>query len=37
MKIIKVPGAMMNPGDLNTAAANLLTKLADNAKVKLVE
>lgn len=31
MKIIKMPVAGLNPVDLNTAAANLLTKLAANA------
>src|SRR5437868_15482706 len=31
MKIIKMPVAGLNPADLNTAAANLLTKLAANA------
>ena len=31
MKIIKMPVAGMNPADLNTAAANLLTKLAANS------
>lgn len=31
MKIIKMPVAMLNPGDLNAAAANFLAKLAANS------